>query len=210
MLCSSPFPLFSIRKLTRSVRYSVYLIREVLSASVEEDDLVDPLSPSVDSNPSPSAYPVRPLFHSWASDPFETASPTVFGRSFALKCLCKKDLSDDLIEIQRGEAVLHRALPEHEFIVRLYAVRFLSLARTAQRLTGFCRLTKPTIGYSWCSNTAPDKISFTGSTSDRTLRWPSSTTSTLARHLPFKLRSLFRFLPLLRDPLPPLLSLDHR
>ena len=109
--------------------FSVYLVREVLSASVKEDDLVDPLSPSFDTNPSPSAYPTRPLFHSWASDPFETAPPTVYGRSFALKCLCKKDLSDDLIEIQRGEAVLHRALPEHEFIVRLYGVRLILLSR---------------------------------------------------------------------------------
>lgn len=60
--------------------------------------------------------------HSWASDPFSPPQPTTYGRNFALKCLCKKDLTDELIEVQRGEAVLHRALPDHEYIVRLYGV----------------------------------------------------------------------------------------
>lgn len=53
-------------------------------------------------------------------DSAATAPGTMYGRNFALKCLCKKDLTDELIEIQRGEAILHGSLPSHEYIVQLY------------------------------------------------------------------------------------------
>lgn len=89
------------------------------------EDVEEPLSPLSVTNffpPSTSSTAQRPLFHSWSSDPFEPPAEPIYGRSFALKCLCKKDLSEDLVAIQREEAVLHRALPEHEFIVRLYGV----------------------------------------------------------------------------------------
>ncbi|KAH9810406.1 serine/threonine protein kinase, variant [Melampsora americana] len=44
----------------------------------------------------------------------------VYGRDFALKCLSKRDLSDELLLLQRGEAEIHRALPSHENIVALH------------------------------------------------------------------------------------------
>ncbi|CAO1635054.1 unnamed protein product [Sympodiomycopsis kandeliae] len=42
------------------------------------------------------------------------------GRMFALKCLCKRDLSDDMLEIQRLEATIHQSIPPHRNIVTLY------------------------------------------------------------------------------------------
>lgn len=112
----------------------MYLVREVLStpASEDVDEPLSPLSasaffaPSPSTHSSPSKQPQRLLFHSWSSDPFDPPAQPVYGRSFALKCLCKRDLSDELVEVQRGEAVLHRALPRHDFIVRLYGVRWLN------------------------------------------------------------------------------------
>lgn len=116
---------------------SVYLVREVLYDPDPNDDdafssfpydddhsfnshSYDDYSPA--DTPTAASPPSRPPMRSWASDPFMPHQPPVYGRNFALKCLCKKDLTDELVEVQRGEAVLHRALPEHEFIVRLYDV----------------------------------------------------------------------------------------
>ncbi|GAA99720.1 uncharacterized protein L969DRAFT_96144 [Mixia osmundae IAM 14324] len=45
---------------------------------------------------------------------------TVYGKEFALKCLCKKNLSDDLLEVQKFEATLHRSLPAHPNIAALH------------------------------------------------------------------------------------------
>lgn len=42
------------------------------------------------------------------------------GRLFALKCLCKRDLSDEMLEVQRLEATIHQSLPPHANIVTLY------------------------------------------------------------------------------------------
>ncbi|KAI9603315.1 hypothetical protein H4Q26_002634 [Puccinia striiformis f. sp. tritici PST-130] len=44
----------------------------------------------------------------------------IYGRDFALKCLCKRNLSDELLVLQRGEAELHRSLPLHSNIVALH------------------------------------------------------------------------------------------
>lgn len=111
-------------------RGSVYLVREVLfDPDVNDDDILSPIdaftSFQFDSPLSAAHSPDkngRPSMHSWASEPFSPPQVTTYGRNFALKCLCKKDLTDELIEVQRGEAVLHRALPDHEYIVRLYGV----------------------------------------------------------------------------------------
>lgn len=111
-------------------RGSVYLVREVLfDPDVNDDDILSPIdaftSFQFDSPLSAAHSPGkngRPSMHSWASEPFSPSQVTTYGRNFALKCLCKKDLTDELIEVQRGEAVLHRALPDHEYIVRLYGV----------------------------------------------------------------------------------------
>ena len=42
------------------------------------------------------------------------------GRSFALKCLCKRDLSPQMLELQRLEATIHQSIPPHQNIVTLY------------------------------------------------------------------------------------------
>lgn len=42
------------------------------------------------------------------------------GRLFALKCLCKRDLSEDMLEVQRLEATIHQSIPPHANIVTLY------------------------------------------------------------------------------------------
>ncbi|MCO5565948.1 hypothetical protein L7F22_019623 [Adiantum nelumboides] len=42
------------------------------------------------------------------------------GRYFALKCLCKRDLSDDMLEVQRLESTIHQSIPRHPNIVTLY------------------------------------------------------------------------------------------
>ena len=41
-------------------------------------------------------------------------------REFALKCLCKRDLPEDMLEVQRLEATIHQAIPAHPNIVTLY------------------------------------------------------------------------------------------
>jgi hypothetical protein len=108
-------------------------VREVLyDPDPNEDDALSPIDsyssfPSDYNHHDAQGKPVRPMMHSWASDPFTSPRAPTYGRSFALKCLCKKDLTDELIEVQRGEAVLHRALPDHEYIVRLYGVSTPSL-----------------------------------------------------------------------------------
>lgn len=42
------------------------------------------------------------------------------GKFFALKCLCKRDLSDDMLEVQRLESTIHQSIPHHPNIVTLY------------------------------------------------------------------------------------------
>lgn len=41
-------------------------------------------------------------------------------KSFALKCLCKRDLSDEMLKVQRLEATIHQSIPRHPAIVTLY------------------------------------------------------------------------------------------
>ncbi|KAI5475382.1 protein serine/threonine kinase [Pseudohyphozyma bogoriensis] len=122
-----PGELEVVRRLGEGTYAIVYLVREVLYDPTDVgEDVLSPIDPfasfSFDSPTPSSTTPTtsRPRFMSWASDPFLPPATPTYGRNFALKCLCKKDLSPELVEIQRGEAVLHRALPDHEFIVRLY------------------------------------------------------------------------------------------
>ncbi|SYW79131.1 uncharacterized protein UBRO2_02815 [Ustilago bromivora] len=42
------------------------------------------------------------------------------GKEFALKCLCKRDLEEDMLEVQRLEATIHQSIPAHPNIVTLY------------------------------------------------------------------------------------------
>jgi serine/threonine protein kinase len=42
------------------------------------------------------------------------------GRLFALKCLCKRDLSPEMLELQRLEATIHQSIPPHKNIITLY------------------------------------------------------------------------------------------
>ncbi|GAA5929358.1 uncharacterized protein JCM15063_004130 [Sporobolomyces koalae] len=110
------------RRLGEGTYAIVYLVREILYEPDLTDDLLSPIDPlasfEFDAAHSSNAQQ-RPRFHSWASEVLTQPEPT-YGRYYALKCLCKKDLTDELIEVQRGEAVLHRALPQHENIVQLY------------------------------------------------------------------------------------------
>lgn len=55
----------------------------------------------------------------------------VYGREFALKCLSKRNLSEDQITVQKFEATLHRQLPEHENVVALHKVSQQSLLSSA-------------------------------------------------------------------------------
>ncbi|KAN0063023.1 hypothetical protein ACQY0O_004186 [Thecaphora frezii] len=48
------------------------------------------------------------------------SSPTPGRREFALKCLCKRDLPEDMLEVQRLEATIHQSIPAHPNIVTLY------------------------------------------------------------------------------------------
>ncbi|SCV72804.1 BQ2448_4341 [Microbotryum intermedium] len=117
------------RRLGEGTYAIVYLVREILYDPVAEDDddILSPIDPmtsfqfdSIGSTVQSGS--TRSRIQSWASDPFNAPAQPTYGKHFALKCLCKKDLTDDLIEVQRGEAILHRALPDHEYIVRLYGV----------------------------------------------------------------------------------------
>lgn len=42
------------------------------------------------------------------------------GKEYALKCLCKRDLPEDMLEVQRLEATIHQSIPSHPNIVTLY------------------------------------------------------------------------------------------
>ncbi|WAQ87126.1 hypothetical protein PtA15_8A27 [Puccinia triticina] len=55
-----------------------------------------------------------------SSRPRGPSEGVVYGKDFALKCLCKRNLSDELLVLQRGEAELHRSLPLHNNIVALH------------------------------------------------------------------------------------------
>ncbi|GAA5989734.1 hypothetical protein JCM5350_007372 [Sporobolomyces pararoseus] len=113
------------RRLGEGTYAIVYLVREILYEPDLTDDMLSPIDPlaSFDFDSPHTAPPngsqQRPRLHSWASEVLTQPEPT-YGKYYALKCLCKKDLTDELIEVQRGEAVLHRALPKHENIVQLY------------------------------------------------------------------------------------------
>ncbi|GAA5898288.1 uncharacterized protein JCM6883_000983 [Sporobolomyces salmoneus] len=111
------------RRLGEGTYAIVYLVREILYEPDLTDDLLSPIDPLASfefDSPHPNGgAPERPRLHSWASEVLTQPEPT-YGRYYALKCLCKKDLTDELIEVQRGEAILHRALPKHENIVQLY------------------------------------------------------------------------------------------
>lgn len=47
-------------------------------------------------------------------------SKTCEDRLFALKCLCKRDLSEEMLEVQRLESTIHQSIPHHPNIVTLY------------------------------------------------------------------------------------------
>lgn len=69
-----------------------------------------------------------------------TRGEIVYGRDFALKCLCKRDLSEELLALQRGEAELHRALPRHDNIVALHRVGSVSSFACFLGLADQCQL----------------------------------------------------------------------
>lgn len=111
------------RRLGEGTYAIVYLVREVLDdpdpTLDDDDDVLSPIDPlaSFEFDDSDSS---RPRLHSWASDTWNPPPKPTYGQYYALKCLCKKNLTEDLIEVQRNEAFLHRALPKHDNIVQMY------------------------------------------------------------------------------------------
>ncbi|BGP43962.1 hypothetical protein JCM10450v2_008176 [Rhodotorula kratochvilovae] len=121
------------RRLGEGTYAIVYLVREVLyDPDPTDDDILSPIDPLAsfefdEPGPAPAgdastgAQGERPRMHSWASESWNPMPPRpTYGQYYALKCLCKKNLTEDLIEVQRNEAFLHRALPKHENIVQMY------------------------------------------------------------------------------------------
>ncbi|GAA6057191.1 hypothetical protein JCM3770_004370 [Rhodotorula araucariae] len=119
------------RRLGEGTYAIVYLVREVLyDPDPTDDDILSPIDPlasfefdepagAAAASTSPTGD--RPRMHSWASESWNPMPPRpTYGQYYALKCLCKKNLTEDLIEVQRNEAFLHRALPKHENIVQMY------------------------------------------------------------------------------------------
>jgi len=134
------------RRLGEGTYAIVYLVREVLDdadptlddlggprngdgGDDDDDDMLSPIDPlaSFEFDEPADADGQRPRMHSWASETWNPMPPLprrpTYGQYYALKCLCKKNLTEDLIEVQRNEAFLHRALPKHDNIVQMYGVR---------------------------------------------------------------------------------------
>ncbi|PLW56684.1 hypothetical protein PCANC_05121 [Puccinia coronata f. sp. avenae] len=98
----------------------VYLVREVLfdPALEPEPNLLDS---TLSQTPKASdGFASLSKLDTTASSRVRGSSEVVYGRDFALKCLCKRNLSDELLVLQRGEAELHRSLPLHNNIVALH------------------------------------------------------------------------------------------
>ncbi|GAA5853208.1 hypothetical protein JCM9279_006262 [Rhodotorula babjevae] len=126
------------RRLGEGTYAIVYLVREVLedpdptlddldgARNGDDDDMLSPIDPlaSFEFDEPAESDGQRPRMHSWASETWNPMPPLprrpTYGQYYALKCLCKKNLTEDLIEVQRNEAFLHRALPKHDNIVQMY------------------------------------------------------------------------------------------
>ncbi|KAA1064343.1 hypothetical protein PGTUg99_017210 [Puccinia graminis f. sp. tritici] len=99
----------------------VYLVREVLY-----DPALEPEPTALDSTLSQTPKASDGFASLSKLDPLASSRTkgssegVVYGRDFALKCLCKRNLSDELLVLQRGEAELHRSLPLHNNIVALH------------------------------------------------------------------------------------------
>jgi hypothetical protein len=96
-----PLQLEVVRQLGVGSYAIVYLVRQVLYDPPEWDEGDE---------------------YDWEDEP---QRPTrIYGKEFALKCLSKADLTEDLEEVQKYEATLHRSLPSHPNIVALHRVSF--------------------------------------------------------------------------------------
>ncbi|KAI8451194.1 hypothetical protein BY996DRAFT_6416611 [Phakopsora pachyrhizi] len=102
----------------------VYLVREVL---YDPDLELDSTHPDTSLSQTPRASDGFAALSPESGQPStislrrrRKSSSIIYGRDFALKCLCKQNLSRELLMIQRGEAELHQSLPLHENIVSLY------------------------------------------------------------------------------------------
>lgn len=107
-----------------SVKFSavVYLVREVLFDPGLEPEPI-PLDSTLSQTPKASdGFASLSKLDTLDSSRTKDKSQVVYGRDFALKCLCKRNLSDELLVLQRGEAELHRSLPLHNNIVALHRV----------------------------------------------------------------------------------------
>jgi len=98
----------------------VYLVREVLFDPGLEPEPI-PLDSTLSQTPKASdGFASLSKLDTLGSSRTKDKSQVVYGRDFALKCLCKRNLSDELLVLQRGEAELHRSLPLHNNIVALH------------------------------------------------------------------------------------------
>jgi hypothetical protein len=94
-----PLQLEVVRQLGSGSYAIVYLVRQVLYDPPEGDEGDEY---SLDDEPQ--------------------RSTRTYGKEFALKCLSKTDLTEELEEVQKYEATLHRSLPNHPNIVALHRV----------------------------------------------------------------------------------------
>ncbi|MBW0467457.1 hypothetical protein O181_007172 [Austropuccinia psidii MF-1] len=98
----------------------VYLVREVLYDPDLQTEIT-PLDTSLSQTPKASdGFASLSNFGSNSLRHQRKSTQVIYGRDFALKCLCKRNLTDELLILQRGEAELHRSLPLHENIVALH------------------------------------------------------------------------------------------
>lgn len=88
----------------------VYLVKEVLYDHAEDE----------------SAFPAGD------NESYSRAQGTVYGREFALKCLSKRNLSEEQMAVQKFEATLHRSLPKHDNVVALHRVRMKAATSMGQ------------------------------------------------------------------------------
>ncbi|POW00828.1 hypothetical protein PSTT_12864 [Puccinia striiformis] len=98
----------------------VYLVREVLFDPDLEPEPV-PVDSTFSQTPKASdGFASLSKLDTMSSPRVRGTTEVIYGRDFALKCLCKRNLSDELLVLQRGEAELHRSLPLHSNIVALH------------------------------------------------------------------------------------------
>lgn len=132
-ICEIEGQLEIVRKVGEGTYATVYLVQEVSGHHLSVDAQADALEvfgttpiavpPTVDdSSPlyNPGDATVRAEPSPFATmDQAAQVAQTNKSRQFALKCLCKRDLSSEMVAVQKLEASIHQSLPPHQNIVTL-------------------------------------------------------------------------------------------